>query len=176
MTGSVSRVRIRSLRHTDVSEIESLWQSDSCDTSTLARSVELLERAASESEGTFGLVAEFGASQAPSLVGVVTGGPIAGTEDTWALYDVFVVAKYRRQKVGAQLMNAFIRKALERNARLFIAEVSTTDESSSLVALLQHFEFALEATVPDMFADGTHLAIYRFVATSKGHPARKIRK
>jgi GNAT superfamily N-acetyltransferase len=90
----------------------------------------------------------------------VTGGPVVGTEDTWALYDLFVVAKHRRQKVGAQLMDAFIAIARERNARLLIAEVSTTANNSSLIALLQHFEFALEATVPNLFVDGVDLAIF----------------
>jgi ribosomal protein S18 acetylase RimI-like enzyme len=163
MSGSESCVHVRSLRPTDLPSARRMWQTDSCDDAVIARAIELTDRASIEGEGSLGFVAEVAATAGAEteIVGIATAGPVAGTQNTWALYDLYVATKQRRRSVGTQLMTALIQTATARGARLYVMELSTKPDSMPIVGLLRRFGFTEEAKVPDLFSDGVDLVVYR---------------
>ena len=95
------------------------------------------------------------------VIGVAVYGMIAGTRGTAKLHAILVTASARTRGIAGRLCDHVARELAREGARLIIAEVPDCGALRPGLQLLQRCGWHEEARVPDFFAAGEALLLFR---------------
>lgn len=156
MTGT--SLSIRRLRDADFASVRALAERELAPVPEGEAARSAVESAlAGVSDEYRALVAE----EAGEVVGVAVYGPVAGTIGTAKLHAILVTAAARMRGVAARLCEHLAREVAGDGARLLMAELPDTAALRPGAALLERCGWREEARIPDFFADGVALLLYR---------------
>ena len=95
------------------------------------------------------------------VTGIAVYGPVAGTVGTAKLHAILVTAAARMRGVAARLCDQVASELGAEGARLLIAELPDTPALRPGAMLLERCGWREESRIPDFFADGVALRLYR---------------
>lgn len=95
------------------------------------------------------------------VIGVAVYGPVAGTVGTAKLHAILVTAAARTRGVAAGLCDHVAAELAVEGARLMVAELPDTPALRPGMLLLERCGWREEARVPDFFAEGVALRLFR---------------
>ena len=95
------------------------------------------------------------------VVGIAVYGAVAGTVGTEKLHAILVTASARMRGVAVRLCDHVASELAAEGARLMVAELPDTPALRPGMQLLERCRWREEANVPDFFADGVALRLYR---------------
>ena len=109
-----------------------------------------------DASGYFFLFAEIDGQPA----GYACYGPIACTIGSYDLYWIAVHNRYRQRGLGRTLLLATERKIAEARGRRIYVETSSREQYQPTRDFYEHFDYRVEAVLPDFYAPGDGKVIY----------------
>lgn len=165
MTGS--SLSIRRLRDEDFASVRALADRELARVPEGEAASSAVESAlASVSDEYRALVAE----DAGEVIGVAVYGPVAGAVGTAKLHAILVTAAARMRGVAARICEHLASEVAREGVRLLVAELPDTGALRPGASLLERCGWREEARVPDFFADGIALRLYRRTLSDEAGP------